>query len=54
METLVTTRELARMIREANNIKDLPKNIKIVDGNVTLSEGKGISLFSDKIKEDSK
>jgi len=42
----ITVRELAKQIREAKSIKDLlgkqPDKIEVVDGNVTLSEGKKI------------
>ena len=46
----VTVSQLASMIREAKSVKDLPSNIKVVDGTVTLSEGANISLLGRKDK----
>ena len=43
--TIVTVKELARMIRERN----IPKNVKVVDGTITLSEGAPV-----KDKEDNR
>lgn len=46
----VTVSQLASMIKEAKSVKDLPSNIKVVDGTVTLSEGANIDLFGCKDK----
>ena len=46
----VTVKQLASMIREAKSVKDLPSNIKAVDGTVTLTEGANIDLLGSKDK----